>query len=54
MRKGLPTVFEILAFIVSFVIFILINSNLDHQYVWIIVVLIIGIIIGLILKKKKK
>lgn len=55
MRKGLPTLLEILAFIVCFVIGILIATKLDPKYGMIIVgVLIVGIIIGLILTKKKK
>ena len=55
MRKGQPTVLEILAFIVCFVIGILVATKLDPKYGMIIVaVLIIGIIIGLILTKKKK
>ena len=55
MRKGQSTVLEILAFIVCFVIGILIATKLDPKYGMIIVaVLIVGIIIGLILTKKKK
>lgn len=55
MRKGQSTVLEILAFIVCFVIGILIATKLDPKYGMIIVaVLVVGIIIGLILTKKKK
>ena len=55
MRKGQSTVLEILAFIVCFVIGIFIATKLDPKYGMIIVaVLVVGIVIGLILTKKKK